>query len=106
MGRVQRQQQAHRTSAAGTYHGACSDRQHSPRRWRRLAARIALACTFLCMAGAALAQQPAVPPGSAPTAPAAPSTTPIGRDMTLEYVIVLAMFGLALFAVCRSTRRN
>lgn len=100
MGRVQSQPQTHRMPA-----GQAPDSPASKYRdgWRRLAARVAVACVLFCSAGTALAQQPAQPPAEAP---AAPTTTPVTRDMTLEYVIVLAMFGLALFAVCRSTRRN
>lgn len=101
MGRVQSQQRAPSTPAARWNPRTWSRRPAG--RWRRRAARIAVACITLSTAGLALAQQPAAPPAEAP---AAPTTTPITRDMTLEYVLVLAMVGLALFAVCRSTRRN
>lgn len=39
---------------------------------------------------------------------AAPAAAPVsmGRSLTLEYIIVVVMIGLALFAVCRGSRRN
>lgn len=37
--------------------------------------------------------------------PAAPAVT-VGRNLTLEFIIVVVMIGLALFAVCRGSRRN
>ncbi len=38
--------------------------------------------------------------------PAAPAPAAGGRGLALEYVVVVVMIGLALFAVCRSSRRN
>ncbi|OAI57571.1 hypothetical protein AYO47_07920 [Planctomyces sp. SCGC AG-212-M04] len=46
-----------------------------------------------------LAQAPAPAPPAAP----APAVT---RSLTLEYIIVVVMIGAALFAICRSSRRN
>ena len=46
-----------------------------------------------------LAQLPAPAPAPAP----APVIT---RSLTLEYILVVVMIGAALFAVCRSSRRN
>jgi hypothetical protein len=40
----------------------------------------------------------------APTPP--PTQTVITRSLTLEIIIVVVMIGAALFAVCRSSRRN
>ena len=38
--------------------------------------------------------------------PAAPTPLTGGRSLTFEYIIVVVMIGLALFAVCRGSRRN
>ena len=46
-----------------------------------------------------VAQAPPPTPAPAP----APAVT---RSLTLEYIIVVVMIGAALFAVCRSSRRN
>jgi hypothetical protein len=48
------------------------------------------------------AQAPAPAPAAAPAAP--PSV--VTRSLTLEIIIVVVMIGAALFAVCRSSRRN
>ncbi|HVJ68378.1 MAG TPA: hypothetical protein VM510_10360 [Caulifigura sp.] len=42
----------------------------------------------------------------AQAAPPATPTVTVGRNLTLEYIIVVVMIGLALFAVCRGSRRN
>lgn len=62
----------------------------------------ALACMLLGFgASELLAQAPAAPP------PAGGSTTvTLGRSLTFEWIITLAMCGLALFVVCRSSNRN
>jgi hypothetical protein len=61
-----------------------------------------LLAVALLLAGARpLSAQTAAP---APTPP--PTQTVISRSLTLEYVIVVAMIGAAMFAVCRSSRRN
>ena len=44
-------------------------------------------------------------------APGQPSTSPTttitsGRSLTLEWIITIAMCGVALYAVCRSSHRN
>ena len=44
-----------------------------------------------------LAQVPAAPP---------PNIVTTGRSLVVEWVIVAVMVALALFAVCRSSRRN
>lgn len=49
-------------------------------------------------------------PLPAQTAAPAPTPTPtqtvLTRSLTMEYVIVVVMIGAAVFAVCRSSRRN
>jgi hypothetical protein len=42
----------------------------------------------------------------APAPAAAPPPTVVTRSLTLEIIIVVAMVAAALFAVCRSSRRN
>ncbi len=44
----------------------------------------------------------------APAAPAGGTTTVVvqGRGLALEWIITIAMCGVALFVVCRSSRRN
>jgi hypothetical protein len=54
---------------------------------------------FLSFSSPLVAQLPA----PAAPAPAAPIVT---RSLTLEYIIVAVMIGAAVFAVCRSSRRN
>ena len=49
-------------------------------------------------------QQPAAASGKAPASGGV--TTVNQSNYYLEYGIVLVMFGAALFAVCRSSRRN
>jgi hypothetical protein len=61
------------------------------------------------MTGAlALAQQPVTAPQPDGTAaPTGGSTVVVsGRTLYVEVALVLIMFGAALFAVCRSSRRN
>jgi hypothetical protein len=65
----------------------------------RLVVRHMQVVVGLLLLTASLAQAQAPPP------PAAPVVT-ISRSWYLEAVIVAAMFGLALFVVCRSSRRN
>lgn len=67
------------------------------RRWRRTTGRLLLSGMLLLCATRVLAQPP--PP------PAAPVVT-VSRSWYLEAVIVGGMVGLALFVVCRSSRRN
>jgi hypothetical protein len=43
---------------------------------------------------------------AAPAPNALPTQTVITRSLTLEIIIVVVMIGAALFAVCRSSRRN
>lgn len=63
---------------------------------------ITFAGVFCLAAGELLAQAPVAP------APSGGSTTIIvsGRTLTFEWAITIAMCGLALFVVCRSSRRN
>jgi hypothetical protein len=79
----------------------------SRRRWRTLLRRTAWTVTAWSIVGAlALAQQPGAAPdaGSPPTGG---STVVVsGRTLYVEGALVLVMFGAALFAVCRSSRRN
>ncbi len=64
----------------------------------------ALASVLVCLgAGELLAQAPAAPV----VPPAGGSTTvTLGRSLTFEWIITVAMCGLALFVVCRSSNRN
>ena len=55
---------------------------------------------LLTLSSPLLAQVAAPAPNSLPT------QTVITRSLTLEYIIVVVMIGAALFAVCRSSRRN
>lgn len=62
-----------------------------------------LACGLVALgAGELLAQAPvpAVPPAGGST------TVTLGRSLTFEWIITVAMCGLALFVVCRSSNRN
>jgi hypothetical protein len=75
-----------------------SRRPQSERRgWRRTTGRLLLSGLLLLSATSAFAQPP--PP---PTAP----VVTVSRSWYLEAVIVAGMAGLALFVVCRSSRRN
>lgn len=75
-----------------------SSRPQAVRRyWRQTTGRLLLSGLLLLSATSALAQPP--PP------PAAPGVT-VSRSWYLEAVIVAGMAGLALFVVCRSSRRN
>jgi hypothetical protein len=60
-----------------------------------------LAAALLLALSSPVSAQVAAP---APTTP--PTQTAITRSLTLEYIIVVAMIGAAVFAVCRSSRRN
>ena len=55
------------------------------------------AALLLALSSPLLAQAPAPAPAPAPV---------VTRSLTLEYIIVVVMIGAALFAVCRSSRRN
>lgn len=59
---------------------------------------IAVAASLLLPAPAPLFGQTATP--------TTPTVVTGGRSLTLEVIVVVVMFGLALFAVCRSSRRN
>jgi hypothetical protein len=72
---------------------------------------VKLVVTFAIVFVATTAFAQAIPPAASPTpsaAPAAgsPSTVVIGRSLTFEWIIVFVMAGLAVFSVCRSSRRN
>lgn len=71
--------------------------QAGRRSWRRTAGRLLLPGVLLLSAASVFAQPP--PP------PAAPVVT-VSRSWYFEAVIVAGMCGLALFVVCRSSRRN
>lgn len=61
----------------------------------------ALACVLFGIgASELLAQAPAAPPAGGST------TVTLGRSLTFEWIITVAMCGLALFVVCRSSNRN
>jgi hypothetical protein len=67
-----------------------------------------LACVAL-MAGAVLCfgEQTGLAQATGAAAPAAKTTPAIGgRSMAMEAMFTVAMAGLALYAVCRSSRRN
>ncbi len=66
--------------------------------WRRA---LLPAAAWLGCATAVLAQAPAQPGGAGQTQIIRP-----GPSFFLEIVLVLFMCGVALFAVCRSSRRN
>jgi hypothetical protein len=66
--------------------------------WRRA---LLPAAAWLGSAAAVLAQDPAQPGGAGQTQIIRP-----GPSFFLEIVLVLFMCGVALFAVCRSSRRN
>ncbi len=60
-----------------------------------------LACGLVAIgADELLAQAPAAPPAGGST------TVTLGRSLTFEWIITVAMCGLALFVVCRSSNRN
>ena len=68
-------------------------------------------CLFTCVlvcwgASELLAQAPSVPPPSVPPAGGGTTTIVSGRSLTFEWIITVAMCGLALFVVCRSSNRN
>ena len=84
-------------------------------RFRRLARRTACLLTSWCLIGAlGLAQQPGTappqpgpPPPQSGAPPTGESTVIVsGRTLYVEGALVLVLFGAALFAVCRSSRRN
>ncbi len=57
----------------------------------------------------AQAPAPSVPPSMPPSVPPPGSGSGIivtGRSLTFEWIITVAMCGLALFVVCRSSNRN
>jgi hypothetical protein len=61
----------------------------------------------LLLADAAFAQAPTSGPGPAAANPGTPSgVVTSGRSYALESMLVVALLGGALFAVCRSSRRN
>jgi len=66
--------------------------------WRRVWLQIVIS---LPGAAAALAQAPAEPGGAGQT-----QIIQRGPSLFFPIVVVIAMCGLALFAVCRSSRRN
>ena len=62
-----------------------------------------LACVLVGIGAAELLAQapaPAAPPAGGST------TVTLGRSLTFEWIITVAMCGLALFVVCRSSNRN
>ena len=64
---------------------------------------VAVACAFVWLGSSELlAQAPSNPPGGSG------ATTIIvqGRSLAFEWIITIAMCGVALFVVCRSSRRN
>ena len=69
-----------------------------------------LAGVLVCVgASELLAQAPSVPPSLPPSVPPAGGGSGIivtGRSLTFEWIITVAMCGLALFVVCRSSNRN
>ena len=65
-----------------------------------------LAGVLVCIgASELLAQAPSVPP-SVPPAGGGSGIIVTGRSLTFEWIITVAMCGLALFVVCRSSNRN
>lgn len=58
------------------------------------------ACTATVLSAATAFAQLTPPP--APTSP----TQAAGRSLFFEVMIVIAMLGLSLYVVCRSSRRN
>lgn len=50
--------------------------------------------------------QDAAPAGNATPKSGVVTTTTSGSNQIIEYGMVILMFGAALFAVCRSSRRN
>jgi hypothetical protein len=75
--------------------------QTGPRRWRH-SARGAVLLAGLLLSATSVFAQPAQPP---PPPPSGPVVT-VSRSWYLEAAIVAGMCGLALFVVCRSSRRN
>lgn len=75
-----------------------------PRVFRKFVGSLAVWCL---VGAAALGQEPASAP-SQPAAPPSGGTTVVvsGRSLYVEGGLVLVLFGAALFAVCRSSRRN
>lgn len=65
----------------------------------------ALVSALVCLeAGELFAQAPAAP--AVPPTAGASTTVTLGRSLTFEWIITVAMCGLALFVVCRSSNRN
>jgi hypothetical protein len=71
------------------------------RRLRALRGALLPTAAWLSSAAAALAQAPAQPGGAGPT-----QVVQRGPGFFGEIVLVIALSGAALFAVCRSSRRN
>lgn len=62
---------------------------------------------WLVLVGAWLCPGMAEVLAQAPAAPAGGTTTVVqGRGLTLEWMITITMIVVALFVVCRSSRRN
>lgn len=62
----------------------------------------ALACLLVsCGAHELFAQAPTAPPAGGGT-----TVIVLGRSLSFEWIITVAMCGAALFVVCRSSRRN
>ena len=70
-------------------------------RTRVLCGALLQIAAWLSCAAAALAQGPAQPGGAGQTQVIRP-----GPNLVGEILLVIVMCGLALFAVCRSSRRN
>jgi hypothetical protein len=77
------------------FHSRCRHTFERRRRAGRICCQALLAGLFLIRTASVFAQAP----------PPQPAVT-VSRSWYLEAAIVAAMFGLALFVVCRSSRRN
>lgn len=55
---------------------------------------------------ATVVAQDAAPAGNATPKSSVVTTTTSGSNQIIEYGMVILMFGAALFAICRSSRRN